>query len=255
MSFKTFITDVFKALKQDLQPGYFLREGAVKDKNLYLIFRNKKRRLKMKFFIFAVFSFNLFAYGQTVIPVCKRTPQVRDAIVEKLKENVDSNINCNLADHFLDQIQFLYIRGKGIETLWVGDFSGLISLKELSLNGNKISGLPVGVFAGLTSLEELYLWGNNLGALSVGVFSGLASLKELGLGGNNLSDLPVGIFAGLTSLRWLGLSDNNRLNPGVEVFSGLPSLQVLGLGGNSLTEDELKLILKGLPSGARINWG
>ncbi len=66
----------------------------------------------MKFFIFAVFSFNLFVYGETVLPVCDRTPQVKDAIVKKLKDVVDSNINCTLADKLLDQIDFLHLENK-----------------------------------------------------------------------------------------------------------------------------------------------
>ncbi len=167
----------------------------------------------MKFFIMAVFSFNLFAYGQESYvrfpTVCLRTPQVKDAIVEKLKGNVDSNINCNLADHFLDQIRVLFLSERGIESLKVGDFSGLTSLRWLYLDNNKLSNLPVGIFSGLVSLRKLYLDNNKLSNLPVGVFSGLTSLFSLYLENNDLSNLPVGIFSGLTSLRWLNLGDNS----------------------------------------------
>ncbi len=157
----------------------------------------------MKLFIFAAFSFHLFAYGEKVIPVCKRTPQVRDAIVKKLKVFVDSQIDCTLADGLLDQVYSLDLEHKGIELLKVGDFSGLASLDLLLFGYNNVSDLPSGIFSGLISLRWLHLRRNKLSALPVGIFSGLTSLRLLDLQHNNLSNLPSGIFSGLHSLHEL----------------------------------------------------
>ncbi len=156
----------------------------------------------MKFFIMAAFSFNFFAYGEIFIPVCGRTSQVRDAIVKKLKENVDSRIDCNLADYLLDQIKTLYLRGRSIESLKVGDFSALTSLETLDLDNNNLRELLVGVFSGLTSLIKLDLERNKLSTLPSGIFSDLHSLRMLRLFGNNLK-IPYGVFSGLDSLQIL----------------------------------------------------
>ena len=158
----------------------------------------------MKVFIFAVFSLNLFAYGQKVVSVCDRTEQVKEAIVAKLQP-VSSSMDCDLANVLLDQIYALNLKKKGIESLKVGDFSGLPSLWWLRLGHNSLSALPVGLFSDLPSLKWLGLDDNKLSVLLVGVFSGLSSLQRLDLARNNLSDLPAGLFSDLPSLEKLYL--------------------------------------------------
>ncbi len=167
----------------------------------------------MKFFIFVVFLSHCFVYGQTVVPVCERTSQIRDAIVEKLQP-IDSNMNCTLADEFLDQIQFLYLKNNGIKSLKVGDFSGLSSLKELGLSDTSLRSLPVGIFSGLHSLVNLFLSNNpKLSVLPVGAFSGLDYLITLALHNTNLSVLPVGVFSGPDRIDTLLLTGSSFSQP------------------------------------------
>ena len=142
----------------------------------------------------------------------ERIPEVKDAIVSKLKELdvlEDANTAEDVTAEHLTLIKDLRIDLESSD-LTVGVFEGLTSLTSLDLSGNFILDLPVGVFEGLTSLTSLDLSDNWLGdgTLPVGVFEGLTSLTSLNLSDNILETLPVGIFEGLTSLTLLDLSDN-----------------------------------------------
>lgn len=137
-------------------------------------------------------------------------------------------------------------------------FTGLTSLKHLSMQSNPIGSLPADLFSGMSSLEILSLYGLTLTELPEGIFSGLRSIKSLGIGGIQLSrvpaglfsglttlesltmhrmgltSLPDGVFSGLTALESLWLVDNNLSSLPQDVFSGLTSLDRLGLAGNNL---------------------
>ncbi len=119
----------------------------------------------MKFFIMAFFLFNLFAYGQESYvrfpTVCLRTPQVKDAIVEKLQSMMDPSINCTVATDLLDKIEFLIVKRDEEDrlALQMEDFSGLTSLKVLDLSLNDVSSWPPWIFSGLTSLEKIFING------------------------------------------------------------------------------------------------
>ena len=150
------------------------------------------------------------ATGQ-IVPVCDRTPEVRDAIVEKVPDVNDCGdvTEAHLAeiDGVLD-LQGPYTPYWGdttglpnpIPELKAGDFSGLSMLEGLRLHFNDLTTLPQGLFHGLSSLKTLNLGSNHLTTLSAGVFAGLSSLRTLALSGNPLTTLPAGIFSGLTEL-------------------------------------------------------
>ena len=107
----------------------------------------------LKFFVPAVFFFTLFSYGQgNVLSVCDRTPQVKEAIVEKIKQETGVE-DCSLMKPLLSFIEILFIEESGITALKSGDFSGLSSLDMLDLSNNQISDLPEDVFSGLSSLK------------------------------------------------------------------------------------------------------
>ena len=178
----------------------------------------------------------VFSYGQFV-SVCDRTPQVRDAIMEKAAV-IDSEIECqddDLLELILPVIEFLDLTGKNITSLKLGDFSGLTSLHSLALTENNLTALPPGIFAGLVLLVFLNLDDNNLTALPPDIFSGLSSLMVLYLDDNELTALPPGIFTG-TFLRELTLQRNklSTLPPGI--FEGQAYLIAANLAGNPLSE-------------------
>ena len=188
--------------------------------------------------------------------VCDRTPQVRDALVEAIREV--SNCAEVTTAHLTGVIQ-LSLGGAGITTLRENDFNGLSSLEFLSLNSNSLRSFPEGVFSELGSLKVLWLRDNPLEALPESIFQGLDSLQslllddielrtlpegifrglnnldQLWLYGNSLGSLPHGVFDGLNSLRELLLSDNefNVLPEGA--FRGLSTLETLWLDGNALS--------------------
>ena len=143
-----------------------------------------------------------------VMPVCDRTPLVRDAIVAAL-----SMTDCAaVTDERLQTIWELNLGGKGLTDVQPGDFSGMNRLTHLLLWDNALTSLPEDVFAGLISLERLALQGNMLTSLPVDIFRGLEKLRELELYDNPLTNesFPPGIFVGLSSLTDLYAGEPGR---------------------------------------------
>ena len=198
-----------------------------------------------------------------VIPVCDRTPQVRDAIVAAVSVVSDCN---DVTDAHLTAITSLNLTGNpfdletdDIKALKPGDFSGLSALTTLRLNNNDLTTLPTDIFSGLSSLTFLYLNGNDFSSLPESVFDQLISLRTLWLHFNRLTTLPEGIFDELTQLTELVLSNNplTTLPAGIfdeqtkltelilvscaisslpdGIFDGLPELRRLDLGFNQLS--------------------
>ena len=172
------------------------------------------------------------AHAQTIVPVCERTPQVRDAIVAKVAGVTDCS--AVTAAH-LAGITVLDASSDSISSLKAGDFAGLSSLVSLQLENNQLTTLPDSVFAGLSSLKYLRLFENQLTTLPASVFAGLSSLTTLNLHSNQLTTLPASVFAGLSSLTSLNLSYNQLTTLPASVFAGLSSLTTLYLEGNALT--------------------
>ena len=211
--------------------------------------RRRRRAGSVFFFLITVFSLVLgalpeLAKAQTppVTPVCDRTPEVRDAIMEKVPD-VDDCADVTEA-HLVEIDGVLDLQGpytpywgdrtglpNPIPELKAGDFSGLSTLEELRLHHNGLTTLPSGLFHGLSSLKTLNLGSNDLTTLSVGIFAGLSSLRTLSLSGNPLTTLPTGIFSGLIVLDKLTLSlrfdELTPLHGGI--FSGLMVLNRLRL--------------------------
>ena len=75
------------------------------------------------------------------LPVCDRTPQVRDAIVEA-SPGVN---NCHdVTEAHLAAITGLLVYEKSIKSLKAGDFEGLTSFTSLNLFSNRLTSLPEG---------------------------------------------------------------------------------------------------------------
>ena len=176
-----------------------------------------------------------------IVPVCDRTPEVRDAIVGKILAVSDCG---DVTEAHLAEIDGV-IDLRGPHTYWgvtsglpnpipelkAGDFSGLSTLGGLWLQYNDLTTLPLGLFHGLSSLKTLSLESNHLNTLPAGIFAGLSSLKTLALSDNPLTTLPAGIFSELTVLDKLRLSLHyNELTPFHSgIFSGLTVLNTLSL--------------------------
>ena len=169
--------------------------------------------------------------GTAITPVCDRTPQVRDAILD----NISGISDCaQVTETHLVAILGLNLQNRNITALKAGDFDGLISLTWLWLQGNQLSSLPAGLFDHLDALTTLWLQGNQLSSLPAGLFDHLDALTYLNLQGNQLSSLPAGLFDGLTALEELFLSGNQLTGLPEGLFGGLSSLTRLWLYGNSV---------------------
>ena len=210
-----------------------------------------------------------------IVPVCDRTPAVRDGIVNLVPEADDC---ADVTEAHLVEVQgTLDLKGplllrdilsgtpytvglpNPIRELKAGDFSGLAGLQHLLLSRNHFTTLPTGLFAGLLSLKTLELAGNNrLTMLPAGVFSGLPSLNSLSLvlDDDYPDSILLDLFSELYSLPSLeGFSlAFNRLNAfPAGIFSGFSSLSELSLYSNAgvLTEG----LLSGLPLLQRLHLG
>ena len=170
--------------------------------------------------------------------ICDRTPQVRDEILEKVR-NASGVVNpptscADVTTAHLTIVAFLDVHFVNLTALQENDFNGLISLRELSLNGNSLTELPEGVFRGLKNLVHLGLAENSLTALPEGVFQGLHNLKYLTISQNTVSTLPERVFQELGSLDHLSLEHNSLTALPEGIFQGLDNLEYLDLSNNSL---------------------
>ncbi len=190
--------------------------------------------------------------SETIIGVCDRTPEVRDAIVTA------TGTSCNevtLAQ--LGSITMLRIQGTGVTELQFGDFSGLTSLRILNISDNQnLETLSSRLFSHLESLEFLHLDGNRspdgsrgLESLPPDLFYGLDKLRLLNLNGNTLAELSQRLFVDLEVLEHLLLSDNVLESLPPDLFSGLDVLVSLNLGNNRLNSLHPDLISAELETG------
>ena len=170
-----------------------------------------------------------------ITPVCDRTVQVRDEIVDEVS-GVSACANVTAA-HLAAITSLFSLQTEGITSLRAGDFDGLTALTTLNLQGNSLSSLPAGVFENLTALTRLELNHNSLSELPAGVFDELTALTILYLRNNSLSGLPEGVFDGLTALTHLRLENNSLSNLPAGVFENLTALTRLELSGNPGFQD------------------
>ncbi|XP_071848618.1 uncharacterized protein [Apostichopus japonicus] len=106
-----------------------------------------------------------------------------------------------------------------IETLKVGDFSGLTNLYSISLEDNAIETIEDGTFLNLTSLVCLRLRYNKLSVLGQDVFLGLHKLETLKLGSNSELILQPCALSPLTQLITLDLWNTN-VSFELDLFTG-----------------------------------
>ena len=117
-----------------------------------------------------------------------------------------------------------------------GIFSGLHTLRILTIRNSKITTLEEKCFKDLVHLEELYLDGNNVKIDKNNSFYNLRSLKKLNLSDNALNYIEPHGFKDVTNLSRLDLSYNNLVTLEKETFNGLQSLRTLHLQSNFLRE-------------------
>ena len=166
-----------------------------------------------------------------VVPVCDRSPTVRDALVR-----LAGRAGCDVVSAGdLAGIDTLDLAGTGIETVRTGDFSGLDRLVYLGLSGNRLAELPGSVFTGLSSLGTLDLRANRLELLPRGILAGLASLAELRLADNPGSPFIIHLELLRTDTTRLGAAGPATISLAVAEGAPFPVTLPLVLETGSVT--------------------
>lgn len=109
-------------------------------------------------------------------------------------------------------------------------FHGLTSLQSLSLRG-QIKTITSGTFSNMPQLQHLTLHHCQLRTLPIDAFQGLKHLHSLDLSGNMIAKLPIGIFDPVKGVKELELQNNNLHHLSSQVFAQL-QLQMLRLDDN-----------------------
>ena len=201
--------------------------------------------------LISLFFIPFLSYGQGFVSVCDRTPQVKEAIMDKVHDEIaDTSIECihdDLMMLILSEIVTLHIGSETeddlfsslfsnkVSSLKEGDFSGMPNLERLTIRNGELTTLPEGIFSGLSRLRDIYLNHNHLSTLPEGIFSPLSRLRNIYLNHNHLSTLPEGIFSSLPRLTVIGLSDNQLSSLPEGLFSSLRVLGDLDLSNNQLS--------------------
>lgn len=183
--------------------------------------------------VLTVFIFLSFAVPSWA-GVCERSPKVARLLSLEVGKTCET---VTLED--LSKIESLDFSEESLGELWIGDFSGLSHLQELSLGLNELKVLAPQIFLGLKELKLLELNNNKLKSLPEGIFNDQSELKELYLGGNPLAALPVGIFDKLTKLEVLKFARTKLQSLPNNLFSSLGQLRELNLNGNELVPGTL----------------
>jgi len=119
----------------------------------------------------------------------------------------------------------LFNQGVLAKLPWL-ELGGLGALEELNLAANKIMMVPDAAFTGLTSLKILSINDNRL--VRLGSLTPLTSLEELRLYNNNLEEMPAVNAANLTILE---LNKNRITSIPSDYFAKTPALERLVMPG------------------------
>ena len=193
------------------------------------------------------------------VPVCDRTPAIRDAIVEAARVDdcglvTQAQVNALTeisyyapdltADHLilktsdfsgLGNLTTLRVTASNLRKLTRGLFKQMPNLTALTLTNNAINEIEPGSFEGLEQLATLFLDGNRLEELDERAFQGLgASLSEIVLSVNQLTTLKTGTFRGLSGLTWIDLSANELTSLEDGIFGDADQLVTLHIHNNRL---------------------
>ena len=123
--------------------------------------------------------------------VCGRTHQVADAIV-----TASGAATCaHVTGRDLGEITHLDVRDRGLTSLTIGDFDGLVRLRTLDLSWNLLATVPPGVLDPLLLLETLHVDGNLLETFPLASLEKVYTLEKLSVEDNPNLTTP-GYFPG-----------------------------------------------------------
>ncbi len=168
--------------------------------------------------------------GASLLSVCDRTPQVRDALVTALKmpcEKIDA------AD--LARITHLDFYKKGIVSLRANDLEGLVKLQSLALSKNRLREIPENIFLSTPNLEVLSLDDNRLREITNSSLNGLEHKLRTLYVSNNESYFSL-VLENFARLANLFADSRGGVDQGHIALKNLPELKHLGLAGHGLSD-------------------
>lgn len=161
-------------------------------------------------FILLIVGFTIsssIAYGAGV---CDRTTEVSDTISDQLQKHCDEVTDSDLAS-----IKDLLFWDYPPTTLKAGDFAGLTSLVEISMDDGLLVEYPADIFENLPSLQKLRIWIAQTPNLTSEFLSGLKNLEQLTIYFEDSTSIPEGFFSTLQNLKRLEIFSDSLggLNP------------------------------------------
>ncbi|CAH1779747.1 unnamed protein product [Owenia fusiformis] len=129
-------------------------------------------------------------------------------------------------------LQGLFIRKSGINSIAENAFQGMTKLGALGLEDNKLTSVAANTFNGLSNVTKIYLSNNSIDIIEAEAFN-LPSLKDLILSGNQIKDLPKNTFGATSQLTSIDVSDN-KLTSLADGLGQLTSLETLHLNRNHI---------------------
>lgn len=185
-----------------------------------------------KFVLVCLLFGGLSAFADAWVPVCDRSPIVREAIMKAY-----SGAKCSrISQANVEKIDYLTIEGGKQTSFLDGDFSGLVNLTWLSIIDTKVESLQPGIFAPLVKVENLDVTNGRLREVQAGVFN-LPRLRVLNLSRNGLERIHPEAFLG-ASLEFLHLYENRLGTLARGTFAGLEKAEVIDLSRGGITDIE-----------------
>ena len=123
---------------------------------------------------------------ETWADICRRTPGIRDAIIEDLFRQTGEKLSCRrIGSEELSRVKHLKAQGLGLKALKPYDLRGLSELEHFDLSGNQLIEFPRGLFE-LTTLKSIDLTNNYLNGELPTEIGQFVNLEKLHLYNNKL---------------------------------------------------------------------
>jgi hypothetical protein len=135
---------------------------------------------------------SLFVAGSaqaTVLPVCDRTPAVKEFI-----ETTVGKKCADITEADLSVIKRIAVGGKGIKEFKVDDFTGLSALEILNIRSNPYTELPEGLFRDLVHLKTLVIIGTGLRHYPDDYLAFSPDIQELYTFGNGVRSISESVL-------------------------------------------------------------
>lgn len=144
-------------------------------------------------------------FAAEFLPVCERTPAVRDFLSKGLEKSCDAITEADLAT-----IKRVAVPDENISLFKVGDFSGLPNLEILNITSNPIVELQEGLFAGLPRLKTLVVFSTKIKQLPDDFLVGLDQLENIHIFDNPFRTISESVFVRLAAIKTMKVLDFNE---------------------------------------------